>query len=263
MFKVFFVLLVIFTITFPFALASQDLSSQIIKLRSEVDSLSEDLKTEKELLKSKIQNLAIEKMDLDSKIRREKIKIKAQEQKINKVEKPEILALEDYNLIIKNFINEEYSRVSSSLPYKRKERLDYLDTLIKDFEKGANTAEKTLQFLWTHVEDEIQLAKDVLLDRDFVQIENKEKIVDVARVGMLMMFFKTEDNKYGYIKYDGLQWKPEIFKLSQNEKLVSDFFTNLKKQIKAGFFDFPQIPLKIYEKQELRNAKSGAKNENV
>lgn len=267
MFHILFTILLITIFTIPFAFSKSSetsgLSQKIIQLRNEVSELSNDFKTEKELIKSKIQTYALEKLDLESQIRRKKIQLKTIDEKIKTAKSIENIENADLTQLIAHFFEFESSRLLQSLPYKIQERTDYIQQLKEKFLDQKNSDEKTLQLLWTHIEDEIQLSKDVSLDKDILKINGKSTIVEIAKVGMLMMFFKTSEGKTGFLNFSNNQWSPRFFEIKSNTQLVQLFFENLKKQIRTGYFEFPQIPLKTQYNIDTQNAKSEEKNENA
>ncbi len=267
MFRFTFQILLVSTFTIPFAfsknLNSTELSESIILLRNEVSELSNDFKTEKELLKTKIQTYALEKMDLESKIRRSKLQLKSINEKIKNAKSIENIENPEFNQIISNFLDFELGRLAQSMPYKLEQRKSYIKDLRAKFLDHNNSDEKTLQLLWTHIEDEIQLSKDVSLDKDILKISGQQILVEIAKVGMLMMFFKTSEGQTGYLRFSNNQWSPRFFEDNKNKQLVELFIENLKKQIRTGYFEFPRIPLKTLYNIDKQNAKSKENNENV
>lgn len=264
MFKYLFFIAVLLVIICPFAFASEvDLSNKIIQLRMEVNTMSEELKSESELLKSRIQTLALEKIDLDSKIRRQKINLKNANLKLSEVKDNSDHIEKNFSKEIVQFLNDESIRIQKSIPYKKTERINYVQTLKKDYLSDKNSEIKTLQLIWTHVEDELQLAKGISIDKDILEIDGKSTLVEVAKVGMVMMFYKTPDGKLGFIKFDQSKWMPTLFEDTSSKNLVNLFFENLRKQIKIGFFTLPMVPVKNVTPVTNQNAKKDQRNKNV
>lgn len=263
MFKIIFIGLIIIVFACPYAFSAADLSEKIIELRNEVSQLSDDFKTEKELLKSKIQTLALEKMDLDSKIRRQNLQVKDLNDKLIKAKSIKIIKHPEFDDIILTFLEFEQKRLNATIPYKFKERTDHIKNIKNDFLEEKVSSDKLLQTLWTHVEDEIQLAKDISVDKDILNIDGQSTLVEVAKVGMLMLFYKTSNGNIGYMEYSNGVWSPRTINSSGNILLVENFFDSLKKQVRTGYFEFPKIPFKQNFNDIKQNAKTGDKNDNV
>lgn len=263
MLNFFFVTIIILVFAIPYAFSSEDLSDKIIQLRNEVSELSDDFRTEKELLKSKIQTLALEKMDLDSKLRRQEISLQATQKKLTQAKSLKDIKYPEFDQIISTFLDFETQRLTKTLPYKLEERLDYIQKIKTDFLEDKSPSDKILQNLWSHIEDEIQLAKDISLDKDVLTIDGQPTLVEIAKVGMLMLFYKTADGQYGYLDYKTGPWKPVLISDSGQSILIESFFESLKKQIRTGYFEFPRIPLKPNQIEMKTNAQAGEKNDSV
>ncbi len=262
MIKFWYLCLIVLVLYIPFyAFSSTDFATKIMQLRDEVGALSDDFKTEKELLKAKIQTLALEKMDLDSKLRRQNLQLNAINDKIAKAKNLKDLKNPEFDKIIAQFMDFETARLKKSLPFKRTERLQSLEQIKNDFLQTKNTPEKTLQLLWSHVEDEIQLAKDISIDKDVIDLAGQPTLVEVAKVGMLMMFYKLSNGELGYIHLSPEGWTPKILPNSQSSLLIESFFSSLKKQIRTGYFEFPKIPIKSSTPNPKQNVKRGEKND--
>jgi hypothetical protein len=263
MLNLFFVSIIILVLAIPYAFSAEDLSEKIIQLRNEVSDLSDDFKTEKELLKSKIQTLALEKMDLDSKLRRQNIVFKSLQDKIKEAKLLKNVKRPEFDQTITTYIEFEEHRLVNTLPYKIQERRQHIDKIKNEFLEEKSSADKTMQMLWSHIEDEIQLAKDISLDRDIIVLDGQPTLVEIAKVGMLMLFYKTANNQYGYMEYAQGKWKPSLLASSSSSLLIENFFESLKKQIRTGYFEFPQIPLKPNLNLMKQNAQAGEKNDSV
>ena len=67
--------------------------------------------------------------------------------------------------------------------------------------------------------------------------------MDVARVGMVAMFFKTSDDAYGYVTRQNGDWAYVITEDGDEKEQIAGLFDAFKKQIRTGFFTIPnQLP---------------------
>ena len=110
------------------------------------------------------------------------------------------------------------------------------------------TPERAANKLWAFYEDEIRLTKENGVFRQSININGEERLVDVARVGMVAMFFKTSDDAYGYVTRQNGDWAYVITEDSDEKEQIAGLFDAFKKQIRTGFFTIPnQLP-----KMEIR-----------
>lgn len=70
---------------------------------------------------------------------------------------------------------------------------------------------------------------------------NGEKVLaDIAKLGMVFMFFQTKDNQSGMARRsaDG-GWVFETASDSADRERIRTLFDSLKKQIRQGYFELP------------------------
>lgn len=90
-------------------------------------------------------------------------------------------------------------------------------------------------------EDEIRLVRENGIHKDTVIINGKPYIVDVAKVGMMGMFFKTGDGKYGIVKKSEQGYKVVMLEKSEDKEKIDRLFDSFKKQIRTGYFILPSF----------------------
>ena len=64
-------------------------------------------------------------------------------------------------------------------------------------------------------------------------------LADIARVGMMMMYFRLDGERYGYFKRDGESWNTVMISDEQASRQVSNLFDAFSKQIRSGSFVLP------------------------
>jgi predicted RNase H-like nuclease (RuvC/YqgF family) len=219
-----------------------NLTEEVITLRSEVERLHSELDDEKEALKSKIRSLALQKSELEANIRREETRIKQLQDGIAKQKEliarnssgslklvPAVLAaaeaLEDV--------------VEQSLPFKKTERLNAIKEIATQLQSSLITPEKAANRLWAFCEDEIRMTKENGIFRQSVTLEGEERLVDVARIGMVAMYFKTGDDVMGYVQKSNNAWSYRLAESSAQKEQIATLFDAFKKQIRSGFFTIP------------------------
>jgi hypothetical protein len=112
--------------------------------------------------------------------------------------------------------------------------LEELEALIVS---NTISSERALNKIWSFVEDEISLTKTNTIHKQTIEIEGEEKLVDVAKIGMVMLFFQTAEDRVGYLEESEFRYASK-----EEEKLILGLFDSIKKGIRAGYF---QIPNKI------------------
>jgi len=220
------------------------MAEELVKLRSDVEELSSELDNKKNSYKSRMLMLENQRAELDANIKREVLSIKQQQLNVEK-NKKRIKELgsdsSSLNPVLLASIEDIKSYVETTLPFKRSERLKALDKIKEQLIADVIDAEKAANRLWAFVEDEIRMTKENGIYRQTVVIKDKEILADVARLGMVFMYFEMVNEEYGYVKRTAEDFSYEIIHDSTQKKQVATLFDSLRKQIRQGFFELPNI----------------------
>src|SRR5690606_26715334 len=87
--------------------------------------------------------------------------------------------------------------VKSSLPFRRAERLSELNKLDEQYRAGLLSPPRALSRLWGFIEDEFRITRENGLFQQTVTVNGEEHLAEVVRLGMVMLFYKTNDGQVG------------------------------------------------------------------
>lgn len=223
-----------------------NLTEEMIELRSEVEALHSELDDEKDTLKSKMKSLAMQKSELEANIRREETRIKQLKDGIKK--QRELIAENSSGSqklipVIVSAVDALTKEVEASLPFKKQDRLNALNEIKNGVQTSLITPERAANKLWAFYEDEIRLTKENGIFRQTIALDGEERLVDVARIGMVAMYFKTSDDGYGYVRHQNSGWVYAVTEEGAERDQIAMLFDAFKKQIRTGFFTIPnQLP---------------------
>ncbi len=218
------------------------LSNELIQLRGEVERIQAEIDNEKNDMRNQLRSFSQQKAEVEASINRETLKIKqlqlALEKKIRSSGK-EGINEEELSLIILSSIKELKKTIASGLPFKIKERIDALEQLGEKLKNNVMRPERAASRLWSIIEDEFRLTRENGIFREVIIIEGRERLTEVVRLGMVMMFFKTADNKTGFVKRQGDSWEYRVVEERNEKEQIETLFDSMKKQIRAGYFELP------------------------
>jgi seryl-tRNA synthetase len=221
---------------------TQALSIKVIELRKEVELLNDEYKTEREKVLSELKALSIQKAELASNIRNEEIRKKQLQDKLEKLKK-EIgqtsIESEELEPVIEKTLVDLKAWMERSLPFKRKERIESIALLQERLSKKEVSPIRAANELWSLIEDEKRLARETSLHKQSLSINGKMYLAEVAKVGMLFLYFKTDSGQMGMAVRDADQWTYQFFKSENKQHQTLAFFESLKKQIRQGYFEIP------------------------
>ena len=184
-------------------------ADELAKLRREVETLSTELGEEKEESRGRLRAIEAQKLEIDVQIRREELRLAqvAGEAEARRTELASHATREtDLAPQVLSAISEMRSVVAGGLPFHLSERCAELDTLSAQVSGGSMTPEAAAARLWAITEDELRLARENGLDRQVVQVDGAEVLADVARLGMVALYFRSEGGVVGMVEYTGRAW---------------------------------------------------------
>jgi hypothetical protein len=221
---------------------SENLATSLMQLRAEVEKLDNTITEDKENYRASIKSFLRQKDDLESVNAREDLKIKQIEQELDKVRK-EIIEIGKNSEGLKPLVFEALEllskNIATAIPFKTKERLLDIETIESQLQNDLITPQKALALAWNAYTDALRMTKENGVFKQTITLDGQERLAEVARVGTMMMFFKTPDDNVGYVvKNAGVYSYKEV--LSKNEKeQILNLFDAFKKQIRSGYFTLP------------------------
>ena len=99
--------------------------------------------------------------------------------------------------------------------------------------------DKALSQLWSLYEDELRLRRETGLINQVVIVEGQELLAEVARFGMMLMYFKTEDGRYGKVVQADEGYRYVLATAPAETDLLETLFTAMKRGIQVGPFSLP------------------------
>jgi len=218
------------------------LAAELARLRTDVERLSSDIDESKQQTRSELRVLSSQKTSLEAEIQREGLRLAQLEQALGEVQalvkqagalqqklQPAVLAALDH----------VRAPIAQGLPFRLDERLAELDKLSADLKQGLVLPSVALTRLWTFVEDEFRLARENGLYRQVVQVSGEQVLADVARVGMMMLYFRTPDMRYGRVLHSEGKWSYIVYEDPADIEQTAALFESMERRIRGGFFELP------------------------
>jgi len=238
-------LLVLLAITLPFTLQAADptkLAEELARLRTEVEELASDVESKKDELRGQIRSYATQKADLEMELGREEMRLKQlREAKTKRIERmtDDSQRNELLKPVVERSAEAVKARILSGLPFQREERAQAVNKIKRQNQDGLLRSADAVARLWDRVEDEFRLARENGIYRQVVNIGDEEMLVDVARIGMVMLFYKTKDGRVGKAIRQGDKWRFAGLPQKEDRDQIFTLFDSFKKQIRTGFFLLP------------------------
>ncbi len=225
--------------------ALSTLAEKIVNLRTEVENLNTENNARKEELSGELKGLNARRSQINAQMEQQEMAIKQSRTRLETI-KTEIAKNSVDNETLRPIIEKELQAIKKvvmgSLPFQKEKRLDDIRKIEDELAAGTMNTQKAMGRLWAFIEDELRLGKENGIHRQMITLDGNEHLVSVAKIGMAAMFFQTTDNKVGYArkKDDGAYEYVAITEKDQVESVLT-LFDGLKKQIRTGRYDIPNI----------------------
>lgn len=219
-----------------------NLAQELIRLRNDVEALHSELESKREQYRIELRSLATQKAELEASKRREELNIQQLEETLAETReraRQAGVAGETLQPVLLEAMAALETRIGDGMPFKPKERTASLDELRTQLESGAITPQRAVNRLWSFYEDELRLTKENGIYSQVISLNGQEVMVDVARLGMAFMYFRTKDERFGMAVDTPQGWRFERVSDAEDARRIEDLFDSLTKQIRTGFFTLP------------------------
>ncbi len=219
-------------------------AERLAALRGEVEELNHALRLDEAALGSRLQTLDLARTELEVQIRQEELQLAQLELQIDAT-RAEVSADGEASHVLVPSVKAGLAGlrpiIEEGLPYRTAERLAVLDELQTGLEAGTLAPHRAASRLWQTYEDELRLGRENALDRQTIVLEGEEVLVDVARIGLVALFFRTADDRVGWAEQAGGRWGFVEATDRTAKAHVLELFDALDKQIRVGAFTLPGV----------------------
>ena len=218
------------------------LAEKIVDLRAQVEDFNSQLQADREELSNELKSHSVQLTQLKSQIGQEEVRQKQINEKIKVAKKElETISANDGTLEPFTLTKLEWLKnyVRTGVPFQIDKRMKGLNDIETKLKAKLLTPESAAR-LWSSVEDEMRLSRENALHRQTIVLDGEERLATVAKIGMVLMYFHTVDNRVGSIiknrdgSYDYIEERNQ-----ERKELIFRLIDGLKKQIRHGEYNLP------------------------
>ena len=223
----------------------ENMVKSIMELRAQVETLYTQVDDNKDAYRSQMKSYALQISDNEAQINRQETSLKLTQQNIDKIEKKlEVMgsATVDLKPVVTDALDSLEKEIKAGIPFKVEERIAALHQIKDDLKNGNISQEKALALTWASYDDALRLTKEIGQFKQEITLDGKATIAKIAKVGSVMMFFATPDDRVGYVKQDGNNYNYVVADSTERDQII-DLFDALQKQIRTGYFTLPNALL--------------------
>jgi len=222
--------------------ASENLASRLVQMRGQVDELQSELSLSRDEHKNRMAFLTAQLTELEASRDRESLRLQQLEAELETM-RTDVAAAGDNSTTLQPVLLDQISalraQVSRGFPFKVAERLAELDEIESQLNAGILPAQRAFNRLWAFVEDEMRISRENAIYSQSITLDGASVLVDIAKLGNAMMYFRTRDLNYGRALASSQGWRFELFTESSDQERAARLFDALRKQIRQGYFELP------------------------
>lgn len=215
-------------------------AEKLATLRGEVESLADELSLAKDTARSDLRALQAEEADLRARVRREEqrlLELRLETERIQEDARQAEQSADALIPVLEQAMTATEERIRGGLPFRVQERLDEVGSLRKQLQQSLLPPATVASRLWQLQEDELRLTKENGLYKQIIPLGDSEVLAEVARLGMVTLYFRTDAGAVGKAVRAGAGWRFEAFSDPAQQQTTHELFVALKKQIRTGFFE--------------------------
>lgn len=212
-------------------------ATSIAKLRAEIDEIAADLETERVAARDELAALRAERAELERQVRAATSR-KTTLERIHKEAKSKAAAQDErtkrWDKPTHDAVAAAQSYVEASLPFAREQRLAALERIERDLSIAQPDYGRAVERLWRLVEEEEALGREMGLGQQRLTIDAQPQIVDVIRLSMALLYFRTRDGRYGWVAPGPSGWRQEVVTDPAHVQAVSELFEAFERSEAMG-----------------------------
>ncbi len=206
--------LVLSLVAVPLAARAADVTmAELARLRADVDQLAADLEEERAAARDELAALRAERAELERQVRAARARKATLEKLRADATKRADEADEDarrWAQPMQRAVEVTRAHVRASLPFATEARLAALDRSSRDLQAARPDYGRVLERLLRFIEEEEAMGGEVAYTQQRVEIDGAAQIVRVLRLGLALLYVRTEDDRVGWAVQRTDAWDIEM-----------------------------------------------------
>lgn len=183
------------------------------ELRNKVDAAAAALEDTRATTREELSALRVERADLQRQIRAESARAKTlgtlqreateraeqRDAEAQRLHAPTVSAL----AIARDYVNR-------TLPFARSDRLATVDAIERDLAAATPDYGRALERILRFIEEEDAMGSEIAVTQQALELDGERQVVDVIRLGMALMYIRTQDGRFGWSFPTSDGWTTEL-----------------------------------------------------
>jgi hypothetical protein len=220
------------------------LAEQVARLRGEIETLDAQLGEHKEARRSELRMFGAQKSTLELEIQREELRAKQLSERLARSKeraKTSVDRQEHLTEAILQAIHPLKQSLENSIPYLLSERSAAFEAIENELSSRTLAPSAALSRLWEWIDEELKLAKENGVHQQPLVIDGEELLVDVGRIGMAALYFRTTDGRVGSAKKANTTWTWVVETNLEAQNEIQHLIAILEQDAAKGFLVLPSM----------------------
>ena len=223
--------------------ALANLARGLVEKRSAVEKLAAQLELDKTQLRDDVRGLALQRADLQRQLQAAELETAELDRAC--AERREKIAAarsrrDAISPVVRARLADLIRYVEEGLPFKQQGRLAELRRLRDELEGERLDGQEALGRFWSSCEDELRLTRENGLYRQQITLEGASVLADVAKLGMVLLYFRALDGRLGVVvPAEQGGWVCRLARDERERRQIAQLFDALDKHVRRGFFELP------------------------
>lgn len=192
--------------------SSAEEAASVVELRIEVDVLAAEVRDERAQTQARLAGLQQERDQLERRLRAARLRSSTLDQIVR--ERAALEAAHDaeadrWQTPAQQAVAWVRAAVEGGLPFMLEERRAVLDRIDAELAGHQPDVARAMERLWRFLEEEAAMTSEVALHRQSIAIAGSDgtpQLVDVLRIGMAVLYFRTFQGDVGWARREGAGW---------------------------------------------------------
>jgi uncharacterized coiled-coil protein SlyX len=218
------------------------LAERLIQLRGEVEQLNGELELLREEQRTVLAGLNAQRAELSASVDRQQLLAREAQARLAEAEARAVEAGASGDTLpplLLAAVDALAASVRAGLPFKVEERLGELEAYRTQLQNGSLAAARGVNRLWAFYEDEYRLTRENGLHSQTLQVGDERVLADVAKLGAMALYFRTQDGRYGHAQRAASGWRFVELTDKSDQQRVAALFDALRKQTRSDWCELP------------------------
>jgi DNA repair exonuclease SbcCD ATPase subunit len=223
--------------------ALRNLAERISEKRARVESLSDEVQQTKTQYNEQLRSLETQITDVETQMNRQELQLDQLEQDLQearqRVEQSDELS-EEIRPLVSQVLTRLKQYTRQGLPFQVSERVSAIEELEQTLADGNVPASTVLTRTWNMLDSEFRMTEESGIFRQRITVNGERQLAEVARLGTVLLYFRTFNDQYGYAVPQGEgEWSYELAQGREETTRISALFDALDRNLREGYFPIP------------------------